>query len=116
MKNSKPKIFLMSFEGGSSLEAHEMTMQFAISAIPISNMTAVRNFCSNGNTSDVGGIWSDMIIMKTASESSVVMTSPMRSPESGGRLKDRKAKNEIKVLGTMVFIRKNLARLRRCSV
>ena len=116
LKYSKLNNFLMSFEGGSSLEAHDMTMQFAIKAMPISNMTAVKNFCSSGKTSDVGGIWSEMIIIKTASDSSVVMTSPMRSPESGGKLKDRKAKNEIRVLGTMVFIRKNRARLRRCSV
>ena len=54
--------------------------------------------------------------MKTASERRVVMTSPMRSPESGGKLKDKKAKKEIRVLGTMVFIRKNRARRRRCKV
>ena len=93
-----------------------MTMQLAINAIPISNMTAVRNFCNSGKTSEVGGIWSEMIIMKTASDRSVVMTSPIRSPDSGGKLKDRKAKKEISVLGMIVFIRKNRARLRRCRV
>lgn len=106
----------MRVEGGPSLDAHEITMQLAIRAIPISNMTAVKNFCSRGKTSEVGGIWSEMIIMKTARESKVVMTSPTRSPESGGRLNDKNAKKDINVLGTIVFIRKNRARLLRCSV
>lgn len=54
--------------------------------------------------------------MKTAKDSSVVITSPILSPESGGRLNDKKAKNEISVLGTIVFMRKNRARRLRCSV
>ena len=44
LKNSKLKIFLMKGDGGPSLDAHEITMQFAINAMPISNMTAVKNF------------------------------------------------------------------------
>ena len=51
-----------------------------------------------------------MIIIKTAKERRVVMTRPMRSPESGGKLNDKKARKEIRVLGTIVFMRKNLAR------
>ena len=77
----------------------------AIRARPISTMDATKNWPMSGVTSDVVGVFSAIINMKTVMASSVVMTRVTRSPVLGGRTKVRRAKAVMRKQGTIRLLK-----------